>query len=133
MASGAAGERLMDKFNFIPGTDHGEGGTITRPGLGQSTMESLPGSVRESVHWCQQGVRAVWEIHALSSPITRAKSWRLCTQVSRQRICGVEYNGESLTAFVDWLPCFATREYNGEYMTAIVDWKCRIFQCLGSR
>ena len=45
--------------------------------------------VRESVPWCQQGVRAVWEIHALSSPITRAKSLRLCTQVSRQRICGV--------------------------------------------
>ena len=34
--------------------------------------------VRESVHWCQQGVRAVWKIRVPSSPITRAKSSLLC-------------------------------------------------------
>ena len=73
----------MDKLNLVPGTDHGEG-TTTRPGLGQSGMEPFFDQVWESVQWCQQGVRAVWEIHGLSSPITRAKSLRLCTQVSRQ-------------------------------------------------
>ena len=40
MASSTAGERLIDKFNFVQRINHGGGGTITRPRLGKSTMVS---------------------------------------------------------------------------------------------
>ena len=94
MASGAAGERLMDKFSLVPGIDHGGGGThISKPKVYIGVnKESVP--LREFMfefadHTCQ-------EFAAMHTGLMTANLWSV-------------------------LPCCATQEYSGELLTASVD------------